>query len=118
MHYKNHAVTPNKPDVCLNLRFEQFKVPPEERNMGFSFVFTTYIILLACIIQIQASLLPLSGVHVRRETQKFQLTITERGTRFYEKVEINEDEQIAYFNVPAHNGLSLNEELFDFRMVR
>ncbi|PFX28204.1 hypothetical protein AWC38_SpisGene7113 [Stylophora pistillata] len=56
MHYKSQAVTPHRPDVCLNLRFEQFKVPPEERNIGFSFVFTSYIILLACIIQIQASL--------------------------------------------------------------
>ena len=58
------------------------------------------------------SQLPLNEVHVRRETQKFKLAITEKGTRFDEKVEINEDEQIAYFSVPPHNGLPENGELF------
>ncbi|PFX28203.1 hypothetical protein AWC38_SpisGene7110 [Stylophora pistillata] len=95
--------------------------------MGFSPLCSVSVILLVYVIQIQALLLflqvfrffsqlPRNEVHVRRETQKFKLTITEKGTRFDEKVEINEDEQIAYFNVPPHNGLPENEELFDYRM--
>ena len=41
----------------------------------------------------------------------------ERETRFYEEVEINEDEQFARFHVPPHNGLAETDELFDFQMV-
>ena len=50
-------------------------------------------------------------------SQKFKLRIMERETRFYEKVEINEDEQSAHFHVPPHNGLAETDELFDFEMV-
>lgn len=84
--------------------------------MGFSLLSSVSVVLLVYVIQIQALLLPRNEVHVRRETQKFKLAITEKGTRFDERVEINEDEQIAYFNVPPHNGLPENEELFDYRM--
>lgn len=48
---------------------------------------------------------------------KFKLSIMERETRFYEEVEINEDEQFARFHVPPHNGLAETDELFDFQMV-
>ena len=54
------------------------------------------------------------GLH---RTQKFKLSIMERETRFYEEVEINEDEQFAHFHVPPHNGLAETDELFDFQMV-
>jgi len=47
----------------------------------------------------------------------FKLRIIERGTRFYENVDIDEDRQLAYFNLPAHNGLQSTEELYDFKMV-
>ena len=50
-------------------------------------------------------------------SQKFKLSIMERETRFYEEVEINEDEQFARFHVPPHNGLAETDELFDFEMV-
>ena len=50
-------------------------------------------------------------------SQKFKLSIMERETRFYEEVEINEDEQFAHFHVPPHNGLAETDELFDFQMV-
>ena len=54
---------------------------------------------------------------VLHRTQKFKLSIMERETRFYEEVEINEDEQFAHFHVPPHNGLAETDELFDFQMV-
>ena len=54
---------------------------------------------------------------VLNESQKFKLRIMERETRFYEKVEINEDEQFGHFHVPPHNGLTETDELFDFEMV-
>lgn len=47
----------------------------------------------------------------------FKLRIIERGTRFYENVDIDKDRQLAYFNLPAHNGLQSTEELYDFKMV-
>ena len=50
-------------------------------------------------------------------SQKFKLRIMERGTRFYEEVKINEDEQFAHFHVPPHNGLTETDDLFDFKMV-
>ena len=49
--------------------------------------------------------------------QKFKLHIMEKGTIFYEKVEINEDQEFAHFRVPSHNELEATDELIDFKMV-
>lgn len=86
----------------------------------FSFVFCSFVFTepVLQVFLFFSQRLPLNEVRVYRETHKFKLAITEKGTRFYEKVEINEVEQIAYFKVPPHNGLPENEELVDYRMVR
>ena len=41
----------------------------------------------------------------------------ERGTKFVEKIKIDEDNDIEYFHVPAHNGLTEADYLYDFRSV-
>lgn len=65
----------------------------------------------------QASVLNLRELKAPHEGAKmFKLRIIERGTRFYENVDIDEDRQLAYFNLPAHNGLQSTEELYDFKM--
>ncbi|PFX21756.1 hypothetical protein AWC38_SpisGene13751 [Stylophora pistillata] len=107
---------PSSYDNSLLKRRHYYASLLKREIQGFSPLWTASVILLMYVIQTQASLLPLSKVHVRRETQKFKLAITEKETRFEERVEINEDEQIAYFNVPPHNGLPENGEIFDYRM--
>ena len=54
---------------------------------------------------------------VPKDATKYNIRVTERGATFYEKVEIDEENQIAVFSVPAHNGLLRTDELFDFKTV-
>lgn len=84
--------------------------------MGLSPVFVACFILFSWMSQIQASVLNFGEQKVIDGSRKFKLRIMERGTRFYEQVEINEDEQFAHFHVPPHNGLTETDELFDFKM--
>lgn len=58
-------------------------------------------------------------VHVQRSdtVQKFKLRISERGANFDEKVEIDEKNDMEYFQVPPHNELSETDAIYDFRMV-
>lgn len=58
-------------------------------------------------------------VHVQRSdtVQKFNLRISERGANFDEKVEIDEKNEIEYFQVPPHNELLETDAIYDFRMV-
>jgi len=41
----------------------------------------------------------------------------ERGTKFEEGIEIDEDKELEYFHVPAHNGLTDADFLYDFKNV-
>lgn len=84
--------------------------------MGLSPAFVACFILFSCMSHIQASVLNFDVQKVLHGSQKFKLSIMERETRFYEEVEINEDEQFAHFHVPPHNGLAETDELFDFEM--
>ncbi len=54
---------------------------------------------------------------LRETTEVFKLHITERGTNFVERVEIDESNDIEYFTVPAHNDVLGADYLYDFRMV-
>ncbi|XP_066023542.1 uncharacterized protein [Pocillopora verrucosa] len=85
--------------------------------MGLSPAFVACLILFSCMSHIQASVLNFGEQKGLHRTQKFKLSIMERETRFYEEVEINEDEQFAHFHVPPHNGLAETDELFDFQMA-
>lgn len=84
--------------------------------MGLSSGFVACLFLFSCIGHIQASALNFGDPSVPHGAQKFKLRIMEKGTRFYEKVEINEDEQFAHFRVPSHNELEATDEIIDFKM--
>lgn len=88
----------------------------------FSFVVAA-LILVACIDHGASVVLKIRDskpqfVHVQRSdtVQKFKLRISERGANFDEKVEIDEKNDIEYFQVPPHNELSETDAIYDFRM--
>ncbi|KAJ7361919.1 hypothetical protein OS493_014566 [Desmophyllum pertusum] len=88
------------------------------RVMGFSSVAAACFILFACISQMRASVLPAVDAGLRGKTDKFTLRITEQQANFEEQVAIDEDNDIEYFSVPAHNDVNAADFLFDFKMVR
>ena len=47
---------------------------------------------------------------------KFNVRINERGTRFSEKIKINEKENTVRFTVPKHNDVDQSEVLHDFNL--
>ncbi|KAL9987249.1 hypothetical protein ACROYT_G001525 [Oculina patagonica] len=53
---------------------------------------------------------------LRETTEVFNLHITERGTNFVERVEIDESNDVEYFTVPAHNDVLGADYLYDFKM--
>ncbi|CAH3018436.1 unnamed protein product, partial [Porites evermanni] len=48
--------------------------------------------------------------------EKYNLRISERGVNFDAKVEIDENSDIEYFQVPPHHELSETNAMYDFRM--
>lgn len=42
----------------------------------------------------------------------------EKNVRFYEKVEINEDEEFVYFRVLFYNEFEVIDKFINFKMVR
>ena len=50
--------------------------------------------------------------------EKFKLLIKEKSAKFYEEIEVDEENDIEYFKVPPHNGLSEADRMYDFKMVR
>ena len=48
---------------------------------------------------------------------EFNVLIKERGTRFSEKITIDEINNVEYFHVPAHNRLTEADYLYDFQSV-
>ncbi|KAJ7361910.1 hypothetical protein OS493_014556 [Desmophyllum pertusum] len=84
--------------------------------MGFSSVAAASFILFACISQMRASVLPAVDAGLRGKTDKFTLRITEQQANFEEQVAIDEDNDIEYFSVPAHNDVNAADFLFDFKM--
>ena len=48
---------------------------------------------------------------------RFKLHILERGTKYTEKIEIDEDNELEYFHVPAHNDVAESDYLYDFKNV-
>lgn len=41
--------------------------------------------------------------------------IIERGTKYVEKIAIDEKNDLEFFQVPAHNGLTEADHLYDFK---
>ena len=49
---------------------------------------------------------------------EFYLHVTESGTKFTETIEIDEEKDLEYFHVPAHNQVTeAAEYLYDFKTV-
>ena len=48
---------------------------------------------------------------------RFKIHILERGTKYTEKIEIDEDNELEYFHVPAHNDVAESDYLYDFKNV-
>ncbi|XP_031552027.1 uncharacterized protein LOC116289270, partial [Actinia tenebrosa] len=88
--------------------------------MGF-FLFVTSIILVSCFSLLQATSVikiqtPQLDVKQKESAEKFKLHISEKGSKFDEKIDIDEKKEIEYFRVPSHNGLSESDNLYDFKM--
>ena len=50
--------------------------------------------------------------------EQYYLRITESGTTFAEKIEIDEEKDLEYFHVPAHNDVTeAADYLYDFKNV-
>lgn len=48
--------------------------------------------------------------------EQYYLRITESGTTFAEKIEIDEEKDMEYFHVPAHNDVTeAADYLYDFK---
>ncbi|KAK2569961.1 hypothetical protein P5673_005822 [Acropora cervicornis] len=49
--------------------------------------------------------------------EEFNVHIIERGTKYVEKIAIDEKNDLEFFQVPAHNGLTEADYLYDFKSV-
>ena len=52
-----------------------------------------------------------------RNLEEFKVHIEERGTKYPEKIAIDEKNDLEFFHVPAHNGLAEADYLYDFKSV-
>lgn len=89
-------------------------------RMGFSSSFVGALVLFTCLCEMRAATVQkiFEWPEMQRKvtTEKFRLHVTEGMARFDEKIEINEEKDIVYMKVPAHNDLSESDNLYDFKM--
>jgi len=52
-----------------------------------------------------------------RNSEEFNVHIVERGTKYVEKIATDEKNDLEFFHVPAHNGLTEADYLYDFKSV-
>lgn len=52
---------------------------------------------------------------IPRNPAKFKVSITENGTNYVEEVEIDEEKELEYFHVPAHNEVAQADHVYDFK---
>lgn len=52
---------------------------------------------------------------IPRTPVKFKVPITENGTNYVEEVEIDEEKELEYFHVPAHNEVAQADYVYDFK---
>lgn len=70
-------------------------------------------LLFFCISDASASVIP--GGVTKQNLEQFNVHIVERGTKYVEKIAIDEKNDLEYFQVPAHNGLTEADYLYDFK---
>ncbi|KXJ08916.1 hypothetical protein AC249_AIPGENE15240 [Exaiptasia diaphana] len=49
--------------------------------------------------------------------ENFKIRIKEKQAKIEEKIYIRKNNDIEYFKVPPHNGLSETDNLYDFKMI-
>jgi len=49
--------------------------------------------------------------------EEFNVHVIERGTKYVEKIAVDEKNDLEFFQVPAHNGLTEADYLYDFKSV-
>ena len=62
------------------------------------------------------SFLEIPGI-TERNLEEFKVHIEERGSKYAEKIAIDEKNDLEFFHVPAHNGLAEADYLYDFKSV-
>lgn len=50
------------------------------------------------------------------KVEQYQMAIDEKGTRYQEEIDVNEDENVEVFRVPRHNGVEAADFYHDFKM--
>ncbi|KAJ7358834.1 transposition, RNA-mediated [Desmophyllum pertusum] len=70
-------------------------------------------IVFFCIFHASASVTP--TVKPVDHSDEFKVHITEKGTKYDEKILIDDKNDLEYFHVPAHNGLAESDYLYDFK---
>lgn len=55
---------------------------------------------------------------LQRDGARFNVRMSENGTSFNEKININEKQNTISFSLPAHNGVDRSDVLHDFNLVR
>ncbi|XP_028408176.1 uncharacterized protein LOC114530759 [Dendronephthya gigantea] len=74
----------------------------------------TAAIVLLCTLLVILELY--SVVSFKANEAQFKMRINERGTRFTEKIRVNEIENTILFTVPKHNNVNRSEVLNDFKL--
>lgn len=84
--------------------------------MGVPPFATACFILFLCVGQISALVIPREEIEANQGAlEEFSLNIIEDGTMFAEKVAINVEKDLEYFNVPPHNKVTeAVDYLYDF----
>lgn len=84
--------------------------------MGVPSVAAVCFILFSFLGHLRASVIPKEGITENGKLEQYYLRITESGTTFSEKIEIDEEEDLEYFHVPAHNDVTeASDYLYDFK---
>ncbi|XP_022786273.1 uncharacterized protein LOC111326527 isoform X2 [Stylophora pistillata] len=81
--------------------------------MGFITTGTLSILYL-CILNPSFATIAQDKIVEQVDWNDYNVHITERGTKLIEKIRIDEENNLVYFHVPAHNGLAEADYLFDF----
>jgi len=82
--------------------------------MGFSSAVIVSV-LFFYVFHTSASVIPDGKKVESKDSGEFKVHIMEKGTKYAEKIKVDEDNDIEYFHVPAHNGLTEADYLYDFR---
>jgi len=72
-------------------------------------------ILFFCISDASASVIPSENTVEFENSDEIKVHIVERGTKYVEKISIDEKNDLELFHVPAHNGLTEADYLYDFK---